>query len=309
MGFYEKIDHAVDTLASLVTDSPHRRPIKIAIYALLIFIAVGIPYSLILHVQTSGFHVVSVEREKKVGDKVAKQLHKRMTLLPTDDHVTLYVSGIGKNIALQNNPWKADFKFSVVDDFRMINAFALPGGNIYITTGMLHKLDNEAELAAVLGHEIAHVSRRHYARNMGRQMLLSWIKKFLGGADTAIQEAGLFLTTNFAFLSMRQEDELEADYLGTLYIYEINYDPSAGVTLAKKLLDIERKMPDFIKVMALTHPPSHERVGAMIKLENSLPAKDGLILGVEEYKKGVKSDAKMLTQQDWYKKRIMEAFE
>jgi predicted Zn-dependent protease len=309
MEFYKKIDRAVDALASFLTDSPNRRPIRISIYALLIFIAVGIPYSLIRHVQTSGFHVVSVEREKKVGDNVAKQLQKRMRLLPTDDNVTLYINSVGQNIARTNNPWRTDFRFYVVDDSRMINAFALPGGKIYITTGMLNKLDNEAELAAVLGHEIAHVSRRHYARNMGRQMLLSWIKKFLGGADTAIQEAGLFLTTNFAFLSMRQEDELEADYLGTLYIYEIDYDPSAGVTLTKKLLDIERKMPDFIKVMALTHPPSAERVDAMIKLKKSLPTKDGLRLGVEEYEKGIRPDKKALTEYDWYKKQIMEPFE
>ena len=309
MALFKKIDRAVETLATIITDSPRRGPIKAGIYALLIVIVVGIPAAIIRHVQTSGFHVVSVEREKKVGEKVAKQLERRMTLLPPDDHVTLYVCNVGKSIAGGNNPWNADFKFSVVDDSRMINAFALPGGNIYITTGMLNKLDNEAELAAVLGHEIAHVSRRHYARNMGRQMLLSWIKKFLGGADSAIQEAGLFLTSNFAFLSMRQEDELEADYLGTLYIYEINYDPSAGVTLAKKLLKIERKMPDFIKVMALTHPPSEERVDAMIKLEASLPERDGLMLGVEEYKKGIRLEGKAYTEQDWYKKRIMKTYE
>lgn len=309
MGLFEKIDHIADALASLLTDSPRRMPFKIAIYILFICVLIGIPYSVIRHVQTSGFHVVSVKREKKVGDKFARQLQKRMTLLSPDDRVTLYVSDVGENIVRHNNPWNADFTFSVIDNSRMINAFALPGGNIYITRGMLDRLDNEAELAVVLGHEVAHVSKRHYARNMGRQMLISWVKKFLGGTDTAIQEAGLFLTSNLAFLRMRQEDELEADYQGTLYIYELNYDPAAAVTLTKKLLGFEQKMPDFIKVMALTHPPSRERVEAMVRLKESLPAKDGLTLGAEQYKEKLESGSTVLTQRDWFEKRIMEAFE
>jgi len=149
---------------------------------------------------------------------------------------------------------------------------------------MLNRLDNEAELAAVLAHEVAHVSQRHYARNLGRQMLVSWVKKFLGGTDQTILEAGSFLTTSVAFLRMRQEDELESDYYGTLYIYDLDYDPSAAVTLTQKLLEIEREMPDLVKALAMTHPPSRERVEAVIDLKGTLPEKDGLTLGERRYK-------------------------
>ena len=151
----------------------------------------------------------------------------------------------------------------------------------------LNKLDNEAELAAVLAHEVAHVSQRHYARNMGRQMLMSWVKKFLGSTDRAILDAGSFLTTNVAFLRMRQEDEFEADYYGTLYIYELDYDPSAAVTLSEKLLKLEREMPDYVKVLAMTHPPSRERVEAMRQLKESLVEKEGLTLGEKRYRKEI----------------------
>jgi predicted Zn-dependent protease len=231
-----------------------------------------------------------------------------MTLLPQDNPLAGYVSEIGQRIARNNNPWKADFTFSVIDDSRTINAFALPGGKIYITTGLLTKLDNEAELAAVLAHEVAHVSYRHYARNLGKQMLISWVKKFIGGTDAGIQEAGLFLTTNLTLLSMRQEDELEADYQGALYIYELGYDPAGAVTLTQKLLDIERKMPDLIKMMVLTHPPSVERVEAMKELEESLPKKGGLRLGAEEYSEMIRSQNKTYTHHDRYRHHILEPF-
>lgn len=189
----------------------------------------------------------------------------------------------------------------MIDNSTTINAFALPGGKIYITTGLLGKLDSEAELAAVLAHEVAHVSRRHYARNMGRQMLMSWVKKFLGSTEHTMLEAGSFLTTNIAFLKMRQEDEIEADYEGTLYIYELDYDTDATVTLIEKLLQMERKMPDFVKIMALTHPPSRERLEAVKVLKETLPEKESLTLGVERYKDKVKLKLWDRRQDVWRK--------
>ncbi len=284
MSLLDKIDRAVDSAASLISAPPNRSYAKAAIYCLLAFFAIGIPYSLVRHVQTSGFHLVSVERESKVGKKVASQVERQMTLIPPGDRRAVYVDEIGRRIAERNNPWGAEFSFGVIEDGRMINAFALPGGRIYITTGMLNRLDNEAELAAVLAHEVAHVSQRHYARNLGRQMLVSWVKKFLGGTDQTILEAGSFFTTSVAFLKMRQEDELEADHYGTLYIYDLDYDPSAAVTLTQKLLEIEREMPDLVKALAITHPPSRERVEAVIDLKGMLPEKDGLTLGERRYK-------------------------
>jgi len=284
MSFLEKIDGAVGSVASLLTNSPNRAPVKAALYFFLAFFAVGIPYAIVNHIQTSGFHMVSVEREKKVGSKEAARIEKRVTLVPPTDERAAYVAEIGRRIAERNNPWNAEFDFGIIEDDRMINAFALPGGRIYITTGMLSRLESEAELAAVLAHEVAHVSHRHYARNIGRQMMTSWVKKFLGGTDKTILKAGSFVTTNIAFLKMRQEDELEADYFGTMYIYDLNYDPSGAVALSKKLLEIEKEAPDFVRALALTHPPSVERVKAMAALSETLPKKDGLILGEQRYK-------------------------
>ncbi len=204
----------------------------------------------------------------------------------------MYVSEVGARIAEANNPWNAEFRFGVVEDRSMVNAFALPGGRIYITTGMLDKLDNEAEMAAVLAHEVAHVSNRHYARNLGRHMMMSWVKKFLGGADTTMLNAGSFLTSNLTFLRMKREDELEADLHGALYIYNLNYDVAASMSVAQKLLEIEGKLPDSTKALALTHPPSIERVKAMEDLKRELDGNNEAVLGEERYTEIMRSPGK-----------------
>lgn len=283
MSLLDRTDRLVDSLASLLFGPPHRALAKKGLYFLILATILYIPYCIVRHLHTSGFHVVSVERERVVGEEFAKKMERRMILLSPEDPRLLYVDEIGSMIAEENNPWSADFVFQVIEDQKMVNAFAVPGGKIYITTGMLNKLDNEAELAMVLGHEVAHVSRRHYARKMGRRMLSSWVKKFLGGTDTTMLEMGSYLTTGITFLRMRREDELEADYEGALCIYQLDYDPVAAVTMTEKLLDIEEKMPDVVKVFALTHPPSRERVDAMLTFKGSLPGKDDLRLGEDRY--------------------------
>ncbi len=285
MAIFKKIDNLVDSAASLIGGPIRQEFTKAALYFLLLFIVVGIPYSLVRHVQTSGYHVVSVAREIRIGEEYSRKIEKKTTLLSNDDPRAKYVEEIGESVARLHNPWKAQFTFDTIEDMRTINAFALPGGKIYITTGMLNNLDNEAELAAVLAHEVAHVSRRHYARNLGRQMLVSWVKKFLGGTDETIMDTGSFLTANFAFLKMRWGDDLEADRFGMLWFFEFCYDPSASVTMWVKLLKLEEKLPDYAKALALTHPPSRERIQAMKDLSESFYDREGLILGEKRYRK------------------------
>jgi len=284
MKWLKKLDAIVDGAALLVVQPRHRRAVKIALYFAGAAMAIWIPYSLIRHVYTSGYYLVSVEREARVGREIAEELQAEMPLARGETAVTRYINDIGRRITRENNPWQADFTFSVIEDSHTMNAFAAPGGNIYITTGLLDKLENEAELAAVLAHEVAHVTRRHYARNIGRQMLMSWVKKFLGSTDKAILNTGSFLTANVTLLKMRQEDELEADYHGALYMYEIDYDPAGGVSLMKKLLEFEKKMPDHVRIMAVTHPPSHARLDSMLAVSESLPHKEELVLGQERYR-------------------------
>jgi predicted Zn-dependent protease len=290
MNVFRKIDAVLDKAAASLVQGRHTRAVKVVLACALCAAAIWVPYSLIHHVYTSGFYLVSVEREARVGSQMADVIRQDNMLKENDDAVSLYVSEIGAHITRENNPWQADFSFSVIEDNCMVNAFAVPGGRIYITTGLLDRLDNEAELASVLAHEVAHVTRRHYARNVGRQMLMSWVKKFLGSTDKTILDTGSFLTANVTLLKMRQEDELEADYQGGLYLYELDYDPTGSITLMKKLLDLEKQMPEYIRVMAFTHPPSRERLEAMTSLRDSFPEKETLTLGEERFRQIIKSE-------------------
>ena len=291
-GFFDKVDRFADGVASLISGPPHQARIKVAVYFLIVIVTVGIPYSLVRHILRNGFHVVSVERETKVGEEYAKKLEKRMIIISKNDSRAAYVDEIGHRIAEGNNPWSVDFRFGVTEDQRMVNAFALPGGRIYITTGMLNKLDNEAEMAAVLAHEVAHVSNRHYARKLGRHMMLSWVKKFLGGTESTMLDAGSFLTSSLTFLRMQREDELEADHHGAVYIYNLNYDVAASVSVAEKLLEIEEKLPDSTKALALTHPPSLERVEAMVELKQQLSGNEEAAFGEEQFRRIMRGSKK-----------------
>ncbi|GAB4340015.1 MAG: M48 family metallopeptidase [Candidatus Abyssubacteria bacterium] len=288
MKLLKHIARFIDKMAGHLADGPSRKLVKLSLYVLLAAAVLWVPYAIINHVLTSGFHVISIDREKQVGQQEAERLEAAFTLAPKDDPLSVYVNEIGTMIGEQNNPWNADFEFHVIRDQKTVNAFALPGGKIYITTGLLQKLDNEGEMAAVLAHEIAHVSRRHYARHLGRAMLMSWVRKFLGGTDKTLLEAGSYISANVTILRMNQEDEIEADCQGMLYIYDIGYDPAASITMVEKLLKMEQEIPASFRAFAASHPPSLERLDAVIRLSETLPEKDDADLGEQRYKDLVK---------------------
>lgn len=101
MNVFRKIDHAVDVLASALSDSPKRKPTKIFLYMILVAVTLWIPYLTVRHVSTSGFHVVSVEREARVGLEVAEKVEHDMIIFPEDDSIALYVDELGHRIARQ----------------------------------------------------------------------------------------------------------------------------------------------------------------------------------------------------------------
>jgi predicted Zn-dependent protease len=283
------IDRWIDTMAGHLAEGPSRTLVKVSIYVLLVATILWVPYAAVNHISTSGLHVVSMDQEKRLGKQEAEKLETEFDVAPKADPLSAYVNEIGARIGEQNNPWDADFEFGVIRDQTTVNAFSLPGGKIYITTGLLKKLDNEGELAAVLAHEVAHVSRRHYARHLGRAMLMSWVRKFLGGgADKTLLEAGSYLSANVAILRMNQEDEIEADCQGTVYIYALGYDPSASISMVRKLLKMEQEIPESFRVFAVSHPPSRERLDAVLRLSETLPEKEDLALGEQRYREMVR---------------------
>jgi predicted Zn-dependent protease len=177
----------------------------------------------------------SLEKEIAMGKQYAQEVESSVKLVQ-DPVVNEYVNRIGQNI-VRNSDAKVPFTIKVVDSDE-VNAFALPGGFFYVNSGLLLAADDEAELAGVMAHEIAHVAARHATRQMTRSQLAnlgSIPLIFMGGwAGYAIRSAAGFALP-MTFLTFSRGFEAEADYLGLEYMYKTGYDPQAFVSFFEKL--------------------------------------------------------------------------
>lgn len=152
---------------------------------------------------------------------------------------------------------KNDFvwKLKIIDDDSTLNAFCVAGGYIYVYTGLIHFLDNEAQLAGVLAHEIAHAANRHTTSQMASQYGLTLaIGMFLGTDASAIVEFG----KNLLGLSFSREDEKEADACAVLYMSQTEYEPREVAGFFKKMISKNKDSP--IPALFSTHPASANRV-------------------------------------------------
>jgi predicted Zn-dependent protease len=171
-----------------------------------------------------------------------------------------YLDQVGQNIARVNHRQDLPYHYMVVDS-SILNAFALPGGYIYINRGLLAYLNNEAQLASVLGHETGHVAARHgvkkYQKAIGAQLILA-------GVSLATESSGLAVGTNLLLSAILQgysrKDERQADELGALYMYRAGYDPRETPAFFKILNQLEKQSPNLIEQLFASHPPTPDRV-------------------------------------------------
>lgn len=183
-----------------------------------------------------------------------------------DPELTLYVSEVGQKMARVSDRPDLPYEFVVLNS-SVPNAWALPGGKIAINRGLLTELDDEAQLASVLGHEIVHAAARHSVQRMQQGMLISAGVAGLGFALSDNEWAGLImggaaLGAQLALAQYSQGDELESDHYGILYMKEAGYDPQAAVELQELFLKLsEGRQSSFIDGLFATHPLSETRAG------------------------------------------------
>lgn len=195
-----------------------------------------------------GVNLYSLEREIALGKQAAMEVEKSAKMI-NDPVVTEYVNRIGQNL-VRNSDAKVPFTIKVIDSDE-INAFALPGGFFYVNSGLILRADEEAELAGVMGHEIAHVAARHGTRNATKGELAQFATLPLlifgpvGWAGYGIYE-GLNIAIPLGFLKFSRDDEREADYLGLQYMYKAGYDPNAFVSFFEKIEAEEKRHPGSI---------------------------------------------------------------
>lgn len=207
--------------------------------------------------------LVTVNQEIDIGKEADRQVRMQMRELK-DAETVAYVRSLGRRLAQAAPGPKYPYTFSVTD-YREINAFALPGGPVWIQRGLLHAATSEAQVAGVLAHEIAHIAQRHAASrltaatltNMGLGLLGAMLGNS-GGASAAQGAAGLM--ANGLFLKFSRDDEREADLVGLTMLTKAGWDGRGMVELFEILRLESRRDPASVEVFFSTHPSPQERI-------------------------------------------------
>jgi beta-barrel assembly-enhancing protease len=202
-----------------------------------------------------GFNLFSPQQDVELGRQVAQDAEQKLPML-NNSRVDDYLNRLGQRLAETAPGEKYPYQFKCVND-SSINAFALPGGFLFVNRGTIEAADNEAELAGVIGHEIGHVALRHGTKQATKQAPFAILGGFLGGNGVAaiIAKIGTGFAANSILLKYSRDDERQADLLGAQILYDSNYDPQYLVTFFEKL-DTKQRGSDFFS----SHPGPEDRI-------------------------------------------------
>jgi predicted Zn-dependent protease len=233
-----------------------------------------------------GINFYGLEREVALGKQFAQEIERSVKLLD-DPVVNEYINRVGQRL-VRNSDAKVPFTIKVIESDQ-VNAFALPGGFFYVNTGLILAASEEAELAGVMAHEIAHVTARHGTcqATKGQITQLAMIPLLIFGPG-GWAGYGLYQGLNFLiplqFLAFSRGAESQADYLGLQYMYKTGYDPNAYISFFEKLQAQEKKRPGSIPKIFSTHPPSGDRIQkSQQTIATILPAREEYIVSTSEF--------------------------
>ena len=228
----------------------------------------------------------STEKEVRLGRELAAEVDRQAKFVD-DPTITEYVNRVGQNIVLHSDA-KVPFTIKVIDSDE-VNAFALPGGFFYVNKGLILAADNEAELAGVMAHEIAHVAARHAVENQTKGSLLEYAaiagSILIGGIPGMIYQNTAGIGLLGIFMKFSRSAEEEADKLGVQYMYAAGYDPSAMATMFEKLEAKNKKKPGFIARAFATHPAPPDRREASLALAARFPENEEYVISSSEFQR------------------------
>ena len=210
------------------------------------------------NVNKGNWNLISIQKEIALGRQLSQQIERQVKLIE-DPEVTEYVNRVAQNL-VRNSDAKVPFTIKVIDSEK-INAMALPGGFLYVNSGLITAADDESEIAGVMAHEIAHVTARHATEQQTKATIANYAMVPLiflsGGIASAIYNASSFLIP-MQFLRFSRKAETEADYLGLQYMYKTGYDPNGFVSFFEKLQSQKKKKRGKL-VHSLLDPSSHSQ--------------------------------------------------
>ena len=224
---------------------------------------------------------VSEDQEKAIGQDAAAQVEREAPMI-SEPAVSEYVKRLGTALATKSDDRDREWHFRIVDA-EVVNAFALPGGYVYVNRGLIEHAGSTSELAGVLGHEIAHVLLRHSAEQIEKAQKTNLGVSVVCGltnicssdaARVAINVGGAALFARFS-----RRDELEADSAAVGVLVRAGYDPQGIATMFAKLLETREQRPDLVASWFASHPLEEDRIAAVTRVIRSTPGADapGLI--------------------------------
>lgn len=227
-------------------------------------------------VNEGDFNVISIEEEWQLGQRLSEDIAKQLTLVE-DRAVVAYVNQVGNQIVRQTEMANLRWQFHVVRNDE-INAFNIPGGHVYVNTGLIAAADNASELIGVMSHEVGHGVARHGTEQLTRAYGLNIVAALLLGSDPATYERILaqILGTG-AIARFSREAEREADTLAVRYVYSAGYNPNGVVTFFEKLLAQRGGNRGAVGDFFSTHPLTQDRIQHTRSLVEQLPPRPNLV--------------------------------
>jgi len=231
-----------------------------------------------------GINFYSIEKEIALGKQMALEVEKQAKMVD-DPLLGEYVNRLGQNLG-RNSDAKIPLNFKIIDS-DAINAFTLPGGFIFVNSGLIRVTETEAELAAAIAHEIAHSAARHMTRQQTRAEMVNMATVplvFLGGWWGYVARQGASIGIPLGFLSFSRAFESEADLLGLEYLYKAGYDPTASVDIFERIESLEKRRPGAMARVFSTHPMTADRMRVVQKNINEiLPNKANYVVNTSEF--------------------------
>lgn len=232
----------------------------------------------------SDFNLISIEEEWQLGAQLSQEVARQIRLNP-DPTVNAYVSRMGQRIVAQASPPfnQLPWQFHVVED-PTLNAFAIPGGHIYVHTGLIANADVASELAGVMAHEISHVLARHSTEQITRQYGLSIVAGLVLGQNPGqLQQLAAQLAAGGTLARFSREAEREADEIGIRAMHMAGYDPRGMASMFRQLLAQRDGSPGRVEQFFATHPTTEERLRDAENRAAQLAGSQNLIVDEPEY--------------------------
>lgn len=229
---------------------------------LMAFVGCSTVYNIQSHKEEVIF--INSEKEVKIGENVSEEVKKRFKF-SEDRETSERVSAIGKKIAEACDRKEIYFRFFVLEEDE-VNAFSLPGGFVYLNTGLIKKVKDDDELASVIAHEVAHIAARHAMKRLENTLGYSALKILtlnIPKDETSIRNSNMAFTQ--LLLSYSREDEIEADRLSVKYLRTAGFNPAGILGFLNTLREIQAKEPPKPKIRFRTHPYISERIAAVKK--------------------------------------------